>query len=63
MRKFNIKVVNSIPNKLNVLIKNGKDKLEKQQRTGVYQIKCSCKKSYIGESKRNVRTRIQEHLG
>ena len=45
-----------------IIIVNGKDKLRKEEKTGVvYKLNHSCKKSYIGETKRNVSTRIKEH--
>ena len=48
--------------KFKTLIVNSKDKLRKDEKTGVvYKLNCSCKKSYIGETKWNVNTRIKEH--
>ena len=57
-----MQVVNFIPNKLDTLIKNGKDSLKKEKNTGVvYKIDCkNCNKSYIGETKRQAKTRLTE---
>jgi len=53
----------SIPKKLDSLIKKGKDKLELKQNTGVvYRLDCeNCEQVYIGQTKRNIETRIKEH--
>lgn len=63
-RKFGLKVVHNIPNKLNCLIKLGKDRLHRDYRTDVvYKINCKdCDISYIGQTKRHLSTRIKEHF-
>ena len=39
-----------------------KDKQALLHLTGkVYKLQCSCKKTYIGQSKRNLKTRLEEH--
>jgi hypothetical protein len=61
--KVGLKSVYSIPKKLNTLIKRGKDKIPKLNKTEVvYQINCkNCQFSYIGQTKRHLITRIKEH--
>lgn len=60
--KFYVKIINSVQNQTNV-IKNVKDNLDKlDRREIVYKVNCSqCPISYIGQSKWNLRTRLQEH--
>ena len=55
---FNLQVVNFIPNKLNKLIRNGKDTLKKENNTGiVYKINCKqCKKHTL--VKQNVKQKL-----
>ena len=60
---------NTIPifqsiNKFNKLITLGKDRLDKMHTSGiVYHIKCQdCTSSYIGMSKRKLKTRTNEHI-
>ncbi|XP_050535069.1 uncharacterized protein MAL8P1.12-like [Daktulosphaira vitifoliae] len=43
------------------LLRNPKDKLPEVQTPGVYEITCSCGKSYIGQTGRAIATRIKEH--
>ncbi|EZA54490.1 hypothetical protein X777_05745 [Ooceraea biroi] len=56
-------VVYSVFNGLKCLIKKGKDKIHNLQKTGVvYKLDCSnCDAIYIGQTKRNLTTRIKEH--
>jgi len=58
-----VDVVYTIPKKLNMFIKNGKDRLTPQQKTEiVYKINCKdCDQAYIGQTKRHLETRIKEH--
>jgi len=53
----------TIPKKLDIIIKKGKDRLESQRVTEiVYKINCkNCEKVYIGQTKRHLATRINEH--
>ena len=50
-------------NKLNRIIKGGKDRIEPLQQTGVvYKLNCqNCEASYVGQTKRKLTTRIKEH--
>ena len=35
---------------------------DKLDNSGVYQVECQCNKTYVGVTKRNIRTRIKEHI-
>lgn len=63
IRRFDVNPVYKIPNKLNYIVKKGKDKLlNKEQQNVVYKIECGdCKASYIGQTKRVFDTRLKEH--
>jgi len=63
LSKFNIKTAFHCNNKLNKLINTGKDALlPTQPMNSVYRIDCSgCNASYIGQTKRQLKTRIKEH--
>ena len=63
LKKHNIRTVFTINNKLNGIIKKGKDKLKKENNMHiVYQINCkNCKECYIGQSDRTLKTRIDKH--
>ena len=56
--------VYSIPKKLNSLIRRVKDPLPLEEKIGVvYKINCAnCSSSYIGQTKRQLDTRIKEHF-
>lgn len=56
-------VVYTVPKRLDCLIKRGKDVLDNANRTGVvYKIDCTqCEATYIGQTKRHLKTRIKEH--
>jgi len=58
-----VDVIYTIPKKLNMFIKNGKDRLTPQQKTEiVYKISCKdCDQVYIGQTKRHLETRMKEH--
>ena len=62
-KKFNINLINKTTNKLNSVIKLGKDALEKSEQSGiVYEIGCrGCDSVYIGQSKRKLNVRVNEH--
>jgi len=47
---------------LKQLFKVVKDKLDPMLGPGVYQIPCSCGKSYIGQTSRALITRLKEHI-
>lgn len=63
LRKKKFNVLFTIPKKLNCLIKSGKDILDTNKQTGVvYQIKCKmCDSIYVGQTKRHLGVRINEH--
>jgi len=62
-KKYGFNVAFSIPNTLNRFIKRGKDKINLMaQNECVYKIKCSnCDTSYVGQTKRQLGTRLKEH--
>jgi len=62
-KKSNLQIAHTIPNKLREYIKTGKDKLElKECCDVVYKINCKvCKASYVGQTKRCLKTRLHEH--
>jgi len=62
-KKFSLPIV-TIPNTLNRFIKTGKDILEGPSSCDVvYKINCKdCVASYVGQTKRRLRTRIKEHI-
>ena len=51
-------------NNLNRFIKTGKDKIKKEELANVvYQINCKdCDHSYVGQTKRKLKTRLKEHI-
>lgn len=63
LKRFDISVIHSVPNKFNDLIKLGKDKLDPlEKRNIVYKINCNdCSASYVGQSGRSARRRMYEH--
>lgn len=63
LRKKNFNVAFTIPKKLNCLIKSGKDRLDISKQTDIiYRIKCKmCDSIYVGQTKRHLITRINEH--
>ncbi|KYN05244.1 hypothetical protein ALC62_03848 [Cyphomyrmex costatus] len=60
---FTCKLAYTIPNTLKNFIKRGKDKLEYiHNQNVVYKISCdNCDASYVGQTKRQLKTRIHEH--
>lgn len=64
IKKTSLKLIYTIPKKLDKLIKRGKDKLSKTDKTDiVYKIDCNkCDATYIGQTKRHLNTRIKEHI-
>lgn len=63
LKRFGFKLVYSCKNKLNKIIKTGKDKLDPLSHCDVvYKISCNdCDASYVGQTKRRLLTRIREH--
>ena len=61
--KYNLKVIFKSINSLRSLLGSPKDPIEEKEKSGVYEIKCGdCEKSYIGQTKRNIKTRFNEHI-
>ena len=63
LKSFNFRTLPVIKKSFSSIIKLGKDITEKWDRTNVvYKFECkSCPASYVGETKRTVKTRIKEH--
>lgn len=62
LNKNNIKFTFKTNNNLRNFIKNNKDKTSKNNKSGVYQLTCAdCPKTYIGQTGRCFKTRINEH--
>ncbi|KAJ9581756.1 hypothetical protein L9F63_003825, partial [Diploptera punctata] len=62
-------VFNSLTHRLNeyslykIIKTNKNEKIGQEYKSGIYQIKCQdCDKIYIGKTKRNLKTRLKEHL-
>ena len=61
-RKFDTKVIFKFGRTLCLMLTKVKDTMPlKKQSNVVYKILCSCKKVYIGETKRRWETRIKDH--
>ncbi|XP_067205235.1 uncharacterized protein [Linepithema humile] len=62
-KKYKFRLAHTIPNKLNTFIKRHKDIAEKDSHNDiVYKISCNdCNVTYVGQSKRQLRTRVDEH--
>ena len=62
-RKYNIQTIPINNNKLNHIVRLGKDRVNKMDQTNaVYKFSCSqCFSSYVGESKRALKIRVNEH--
>ncbi|KYN50572.1 hypothetical protein ALC57_07139, partial [Trachymyrmex cornetzi] len=62
-RKYNLNIAYKPINSLNKFIKTGKDKLDKMDNSDVvYKIICgNCDCSYVGQTKKKLKTRIKEH--
>jgi len=63
VNKYGFHIAYTIPNTLRSFIKCGKDDLDSMSHQGVvYKISChDCDAPYIGQTKRQLRTRIKEH--
>lgn len=63
LKKHNLKLVYSCQNKLDKIVRTGKDILEPMSNCDViYRISCNdCDASYVGQTKRQLGTRIKEH--
>ncbi|XP_071577748.1 uncharacterized protein [Temnothorax nylanderi] len=64
LNKIGLVAVHTVPKKLDVVIRRGKDRLDRNSSTElVYRINCdNCCASYIGQTKRHLKTRITEHF-
>jgi len=62
-RKNNLNAIFTINNKLTNFIKTGKDNIDKLKHSNVvYRISCNdCDATYVGQTKRQLNTRIREH--
>ena len=62
-KQYNITTIPTVNKSMNSVIKSGKDKSDKWDQTGVvYKFTCkNCPATYIGETKRSLKTRINEH--
>ncbi|XP_071801298.1 uncharacterized protein [Asterias amurensis] len=60
-KEAGIKVYHSAPKKLHGSLQSHKDKKDPSARAGVYRIPCECGKVYVGETGRNLPTRLKEH--
>ena len=64
IKNYSTKVVYSAKNKLNNIIKLGKDKNDKSNNANVvYKINCKdCNASHVGQTSTRVNVRIKEHI-
>lgn len=61
--KSNMQMIHTNNNKLRFSLGSTKDKIPIDERSGVYEVICShCGRKYIGQTKRALRARIEEHL-
>ena len=61
LHKHGIRVFHTAPLQLHHLLTSHKDRQDPLRRPGVYRIPCQCGKVYIGETGRDLTTRINEH--
>ncbi|KYN38121.1 hypothetical protein ALC56_07521 [Trachymyrmex septentrionalis] len=64
LKKYNFQPVYKPLNNLNKFITLGKDKINKEEHSGVvYKIDCKdCSYTYVGQTKRKLKTRLKEHM-
>lgn len=62
--RFNCNIIYTAANQLRNLLGNTKDKImDPNQKSGIYEIKCTdCDSYYVGQSRRSIETRFKEHL-
>ena len=61
-QKHRIKLALSNTNKISNILGNTKDKIDSLTKPGIYKILCGdCSKNYVGQSRREVKIRFQEH--
>lgn len=59
----NLKVAYKSSNSLRNLLGNTKDKIQVDQKSGIYEIKCPvCDLKYVGQTRRPISTRYKEHI-
>lgn len=62
-KKYKVDLVFASENKLKSLLLSTKDKIETLKKSGIYEIKCNvCNNIYIGQTRRQVLKRYEEHL-
>ncbi|KAJ8956727.1 hypothetical protein NQ318_014082, partial [Aromia moschata] len=58
-----INLVYNSKNKLQTFLGNPKDKINNNEKSGIYEISCKdCDQKYIGQTKRSILTRFKEHM-
>jgi len=64
LNKYKFELVYKPMNNLNRFIKTGKDKVKKDELSNVvYKINCKdCNYSYVGQTKRKLKTRLKEYI-
>ena len=63
LRPLCINVINKAQPKLKDLLGNPKDKSDKLEKSGIYQIGCNdCEMFYVGQTRRSVKVRYEEHI-
>lgn len=64
LKKHEIEVVMySRQHQLKIMLGSPKDRKKKEEASGIYKITCAqCQKTYIGQTKRLITTRLKEHL-
>jgi len=62
--KYGFNIAYSVPNTLNKYVKRGKDIIDPKSHSAiVYKINClNCNSSYVGQKKRQFKTRLKEHM-
>ncbi|CAH0703385.1 unnamed protein product [Spodoptera exigua] len=60
-RRYSIRTIFRPPGQLRHVLRSPKDK-DPLAVPGVYMIPCDCGSSYIGETRRNITTRLKEHI-
>ena len=61
LRKHDVVTRFNCVTKINNVVPGPKDRIPQELYEGVYQVPCSCGKSYVGETCRGMATRIKEH--